>query len=94
MDQASKLRELVQANQEISNARVIAVTSGKGGVGKTTLSVNIALEIEKRGKLSIDREESLLKIIDGFKDHFGQLTEKVNIIKIDVDDIKEKLDKR
>ena len=50
MDQASKLRELVQANQEVSNARVIAVTSGKGGVGKTTLSVNIALEMAKRGK--------------------------------------------
>lgn len=50
MDQASKLRERVQANRETSNARVIAVTSGKGGVGKTTLSVNIALEMAKRGK--------------------------------------------
>lgn len=50
MDQASKLRELVQANQDVSSARVIAVTSGKGGVGKTTLSVNIALEMAKRGK--------------------------------------------
>ena len=36
MDQATKLRERVQTNQEISNARVIAITSGKGGVGKTT----------------------------------------------------------
>ncbi len=50
MDQASKLRERVQVNQEVSSARVIAVTSGKGGVGKTTLSVNIALEMAKRGK--------------------------------------------
>ena len=29
MDQASKLRERVQTNQEITNARVIAITSGK-----------------------------------------------------------------
>ena len=53
------------------------------------LVVYVLRETEKREKRSIDREEDLLKIIDGFKDHFGQLTEKVNIIKIDVDDIKE-----
>lgn len=58
------------------------------------LVVYVLRETEKREKRSIDREENLLKIIDGFKDHFGHLTEKVNIIKIDVDDIKEKLDKR
>ena len=53
------------------------------------LVVYVLRETEKREKRSIDREENLMKIIDGFKDHFGQLTEKVNIIKIDVDDIKE-----
>ena len=53
------------------------------------LVVYVLRGTEKREKRSIDREENLLKIIDGFKDHFGQLTEKVNIIKIDVDDIKE-----
>ena len=58
------------------------------------LVVYVLRETEKREKRSIDREENLMKIIDGFKDHFGQLTEKVNIIKVDVDDIKEKLDKR
>ena len=58
------------------------------------LVVYVLRETEKREKRSIDREDNLLKIIDGFKDHFGQLTEKVNIIKVDVDDIKEKLDKR
>ena len=48
-------------------------------------------ETEKRELRSLEREEKLLGIIDGFKEHFGQLTETVNIIKVDVDDIKDEL---
>ncbi|MBE5952960.1 MAG: MinD/ParA family protein [Lachnospiraceae bacterium] len=50
MDQATSLRQRVQESSESSNARVIAVTSGKGGVGKTSLSVNLAMEMAKLGK--------------------------------------------
>lgn len=52
MDQAARLRSMMQKNTQniTSGARVIAVTSGKGGVGKTSISVNLAIEIARLGK--------------------------------------------
>ena len=51
MDQAEQLRKLVgQQIQHSGSTRVIAVTSGKGGVGKTSLSVNLAIQFSKKGK--------------------------------------------
>ena len=38
------------SNSEVRNARIMAVTSGKGGVGKTFLSANLAAAIARRGK--------------------------------------------
>lgn len=50
-DQARKLRELAALRGEsVQRARVLAVTSGKGGVGKTNLSVGLALTACSLGK--------------------------------------------
>ncbi len=47
-DQADRLRELVR--QTDGTARTIAVTSGKGGVGKTNVAVNLAICLAARGQ--------------------------------------------
>ena len=53
MDQASNLRNIIKKNQfniRENNARVITVTSGKGGVGKSNVSVNLAINLKRKGK--------------------------------------------
>ena len=49
-DQAEKLREIVKAQSGDPKTRIIAVASGKGGVGKTNLSINMAIAYAKLGK--------------------------------------------
>jgi flagellar biosynthesis protein FlhG len=46
-DQAATLRSLARSR---TRASVIAITSGKGGVGKSNIAVNLAIKLAKSGK--------------------------------------------
>jgi len=67
VDQAAELRRLMNERESVSSAalktqslpapsrraRVIAIASGKGGVGKTSLAVNLGLMLAARGRRTL-----------------------------------------
>ncbi len=52
MDQAEQLRSIIKSNVQPKShkSRVLTVTSGKGGVGKSNTSINLAIQLKKMGQ--------------------------------------------
>ena len=55
LDQAASLRRLINNKKESdlekkTKAKIITVTSGKGGVGKSNFVVNLGISLQKKGK--------------------------------------------
>ena len=48
--QAKGLVSLAQSNHNRSNTKVVVITSGKGGVGKSTITANVAYILAQKGK--------------------------------------------
>ena len=72
MDQATTLRQIIDHNRNAAAAkrgpqrplRAIAITSGKGGVGKSNIVVNLCLALARRGRrvLLLDADMGLANV--------------------------------
>jgi len=82
MDQAQALRDLMAPVAKPPPLRIMAITSGKGGVGKTNLSANLSVLAAKAGRrvLIIDADLGLanVEILFGLspRHHIGDLIDR------------------
>lgn len=52
-DQAEQLRQRIKANNQARPTKLVTVTSGKGGVGKSNFSLNFGLGLIERGHKAV-----------------------------------------
>jgi len=80
MDQANRLRDIVKTREQQTvhepiNSRVITVTSGKGGVGKTNITLNLAVYLRKMDKriviIDADLGLSNIEVLSGVTPRFN-----------------------
>ena len=81
-DQAELLRQRIRNNKDFPVAKVIAVVSGKGGVGKSNFSLNFSIGLAKQNKkvliMDIDVGMGNINILIGqpgrytIADHFNE----------------------
>ena len=69
--QQQQLQPHVRVSSSTKSARVITITSGKGGVGKSNFSLNFALALKEVGKkaviLDLDLSTANINILMGFQ---------------------------
>lgn len=83
IDQASKLRQMIldkkdiykEIKQDVQGVKIYSVVSGKGGVGKTNFSINLAIKLQQMGKkvliLDADIGFSNANILLGVETHLN-----------------------
>lgn len=83
MDQAQSLREYMHRHQVLQetkhNSRMITITSGKGGVGKSNFTLNFALALKSIGKkvviLDLDLSTANIDILMGISSSGNSLAD-------------------
>lgn len=80
IDQASKLRQMIIEKKELykeakQGVKIYSVVSGKGGVGKTNFTINLAIKLQQMGKkvliLDADIGFSNANILLGVETHYN-----------------------